>query len=41
MLLLFAILFLLLIAVFPIIAVIIGARAEKGMRKIMDDEKGE
>lgn len=38
MLLLFAILFLLLVAVFPICAVIIGAKAEKQMRKIFDNE---
>lgn len=40
MLLLFAILLFLLIAVSPIAAVIVGARAEAEMRKIMDRERG-
>ena len=39
MLIIFAILLLLLIGIFPIAAIIVGARAERGMMKIMDKER--
>jgi hypothetical protein len=39
MLIIFSILLLLLIGIFPIAAVIVGARAERQMRKILEKER--